>query len=227
MMTDLSKQKKTQVDLDEKYPALADILCDWCLLRHIILKQKIHCQTYPYDVKTIRSLYYNFTDPYHYGFTVEKYISYVNYCLMKLMFYDKYPSVLNIYDTIYKIGNDCPNELWFTNLENRISEINMKLTESFYRHFNFKTGRISFSFLDIETYCRDVIEKGKIKYGFDRNEMINTIFFKSYITGNYDLSIDLDSIDVKLNGKYYNKYVYSSVRDYFNKSLYIENGVRY
>lgn len=227
MMQDFSKQEKKQVDLDKKYPALAEILCDWCLLRHIILKQKKHCENNPTDIKQIRTMYYSFTDPYHYGFTVEKFIQYINYCLMKLIWYDKYPSVLNIYDMIYKFGNDCPDNYWFTNLEDRISEINLKLSESFFKHFDFENDKISFSYMKIEEYCRDIIEKGKIKYGYNRNEMINTVFFKSYITGNYSLSIDLDSIDVKLNGKYYNKYVYSSVKTYFDKTLYVEKGFSY
>ena len=85
MMQDFSKQEKKQVDLDKKYPTLAEILCDWCLLRHIILKQKKHCENNPTDIKQIRTMYYSFTDPYHYGFTVEKFIQYINYCLMKLI----------------------------------------------------------------------------------------------------------------------------------------------
>lgn len=207
------------VDLDEKYPRLADILCDWCLLRHIIFKQEEHCKMYPTDIKLIRDMYYSFSDPYYTGFTVEKYIRYVNFCLSKIIWYDKQSPTRNIHDAIFKYGYSGMDPVWFKQLEEKIREINFKLTETFIRHYNFDTGEISFSNIPIDPYCDAVIKTAERNFDYHREDLLQTSFFKTYLTGNYNyLSIDLDSIDIKLNGRYYNKYVYSSVQEIYQKS---------
>ena len=208
---------KVQVDLDEKYPRLADILCDWCLMRHIILRQKEHCKYYKNDIKLIRNMYYSYLDPYYYGFTVDKWVRYIDYCLTHIIWTDKKAYTKNIYSAIYNYGYAGDDNIWFKQLEERIREINEKLTETFIRHFNFETGEVSFSNYDINTFCNNIITEAEIKYSYNRKLLVETPFFKTYLTGNYSLSIDLDSIDIKLNGRYYNKYVYSSVQELYNK----------
>ena len=205
------------VDVDSpRYQYLKQGLCDYCLLRQIIRKQYEHCERYPNDIKTIRYMYGDYPE-YGYGSTeVQRFIMYVEHFLNALIWYPVTKrDITALHRIIYSYGNDSADQYYFKNIKERFDAINSEIIHSLNIYYNFENDKITYSNYKIPEYFEHAIKKALEYSRFNRDKFMNSRLFKSFKSGNYNLSVALDTYDIKMNQDFWDKYTLEDVNEIF------------
>lgn len=200
-----------------KYYYLKQGLCDYCLLRQIIRKQYEHCLKYPNDVRTIRYMYGEYPE-YGYGSKeVQRFVLYVEHFLNSLIWHPvSKKDITRLHEGIYSYGYDAYDTVYFERLKERFDAINSEIINTLNRYYNFENDKITFSNYKIPEYFKHSITKALEYSRFNRDNFMNSRLYKSYLSDNYNLSVALDTYDIKMNQEFWDKYTLENVDEIFS-----------